>query len=103
MRNATSFDIGITVGVLASLVTDGIVSTVWLIFTGVMLFAQIVGQITEVKQPDKVRAIINDTAIAILDEIEIEARDLYLESDDENYQRAMKDIQKFIIKTRNEI
>jgi len=33
---------------------------------------------------------------AVLDEVENEARDLYLESDDENYQRALTDIKAII-------
>ena len=39
-----------------------------------------------------------NTVTAVLDEIESEARDLYLESDDENYQRALTDIKAFIRK-----
>ena len=39
---------------------------------------------------------ITNTVTAVLDEIENEARDLYLESDDENYQRALTDIKAII-------
>ena len=37
-----------------------------------------------------------NTVTAVLDEVEREARDLYLESDDENYQRALTDIKAII-------
>jgi hypothetical protein len=37
-----------------------------------------------------------NTVTAVLDEIENEARDLYLESDNENYQRALTDIKAII-------
>ena len=40
--------------------------------------------------------VITNTVTAVLDEIENEARDLYLESDDENYQRALTDIKAII-------
>jgi hypothetical protein len=36
------------------------------------------------------------TVTAVLDEVENQARDLYLESDDENYQRALTDIKAII-------
>ena len=39
-----------------------------------------------------------NTVTAVLDEVESEARDLYLESDDENYQRALTDIIENVVK-----
>ena len=48
--------------------------------------------------------VITNTVTAVLDEIENEARDLYLESDNENYQRALTDIKAIIGNlTRTEI
>ena len=48
------------------------------------------------KQDNYVRQIITNTVTTVLDEVENEARDLYLESDDENYQRALTDIKAII-------
>jgi len=42
--------------------------------------------------------VITNTVTAVLDEVESEARDLYLESDDENYQRALTDIIENVVK-----
>ena len=42
--------------------------------------------------------VITNTVTAVLDEIESQARDLYLESDDENYQRALTDIIENVVK-----
>ena len=39
-----------------------------------------------------------NTVTAVLDEIESEARDLYLESDNESYQRALTDIRENVVK-----
>ena len=39
-----------------------------------------------------------NTVTTVLDEIESEAGDLYLESDDENYQRALTDIIENVVK-----
>ena len=48
------------------------------------------------KHCEKLAEEITNTVTAVLDEIENEARDLYLESDDENYQRALTDIKAII-------
>ena len=50
------------------------------------------------KHCEKLAEEIANTVTAVLDEVESEARDLYLESDDENYQRALTDIKAFIRK-----
>jgi len=47
--------------------------------------------------------VITNTVTAVFDEIESQARDLYLESDDENYQRALTDIKAIITNKRTEI
>ena len=52
---------------------------------------------TEIRiDPEYLDTLITNTVTAVLDEIENEARDLYLESDDENYQRALTDIKAII-------
>ena len=50
------------------------------------------------KHCEKLAEEIANTVTAVLDEVESEAGDLYLESDDENYQRALTDIKAFIRK-----
>jgi len=50
------------------------------------------------KHCEKLAEEIANTVTAVLDEVESEARDLYLESDDENYQRALTDIIENVVK-----
>jgi len=59
--------------------------------------------IQNLDHPDDINDLIANTVTAVLDEIEREARDLYLESDDENYQRVLTDIKAIITNKRTEI
>ena len=52
--------------------------------------------IQNLDHPDDINDLIANTVTAVLNEVENEARDLYLESYNENYQRALTDIKAII-------